>query len=127
MSCERPAHRPLPTPHEVFGLTEQEHLHRWVNHGRFQGILNDDQTTIHRVGESSTDLGDFLSVTVSRPADLHHHSLRDSPTPGPQVELWSLQSPVGEGPHRRRARKQRTGQRSKDRPDREEVATSRGI
>ena len=69
MSRERPTQRAFPSPHEVFGFTRQEHLHRWVNHGRFQGILSDDQTTIHRVGESSGGLGDFLSVTISRPAD----------------------------------------------------------
>jgi len=68
MSRERPTQRALPSPHEVFGFTDQEHLHQWVNHGRFQGILNDDQTTIHRIGESSGGLGDFLSVTISRPA-----------------------------------------------------------
>jgi len=66
MSRERPTPRALSSPHEVFGFTEQEHLHQWVNYGRFQGILNDDQTTIHTIEESSYGLGEFLHVALSR-------------------------------------------------------------
>ena len=56
-------------PRDLLGLTEQEHLDRRVSHERFQEILNQDQTTIHTVEESSYGLGEFFHVTASRPAD----------------------------------------------------------
>ena len=59
---------PTPTrPYEVFGFTEQERLKWRVAQDRFEEILEDDRTTIHKVGASSNDFGEFLFVTTSRP------------------------------------------------------------
>ena len=63
-----------PTPEfgrlpQVFGLTEQEQLTCRVNKERFEEIVKDDKTLIHKVGTSTNAFGDFLFVTASRPAN----------------------------------------------------------
>ena len=66
MSQERkltPAHQ---RPYEVYGFTEKECLYWRVSHDRFTAILDDDQTMIHQIQESSNNYGDFLFVTTSR-------------------------------------------------------------
>jgi hypothetical protein len=65
-------HTPIPTPRthcEIYGLTEQENLYWRVNQKRFQEILNDEKTIIHKIQESSNTYGEFLFVTTSRPGD----------------------------------------------------------
>ena len=52
--------------YEVFGFTEEERLKWRVDQERFEEILNDEQTKIHTIQESSTNYGEFLFVTVSR-------------------------------------------------------------
>jgi len=69
MSHERPSQPAPRRPYEVFGLTEQEQLNWRVSSERFGGILQDRNTIIHEVKESSNNYGDFLFVTVSQVAD----------------------------------------------------------
>ncbi|MCJ7700633.1 MAG: hypothetical protein MUO62_03540, partial [Anaerolineales bacterium] len=52
-------------PFEVYGLTEKEVLYWRVNEARFEEILNDDQTLIHDIKDSSNNFGEFLFVTTS--------------------------------------------------------------
>jgi hypothetical protein len=54
-------------PYEIFGLNKKEALSWCVDHDRFEEILNDDQTIIHEVKDSSNSFGEFLFVTTSRP------------------------------------------------------------
>ena len=61
-----PAH---PKPYEVFGLTEKEVLYWRVRNDRFKEILEDQQTLIHELKESSNNYGEFLFVTTSRLGD----------------------------------------------------------
>ena len=68
MSHERPARPAHPRIHEVFGLDESERLDCRVSHERLQAILNSVQTSIHTIKESCNNYGEFLFVTVSRPA-----------------------------------------------------------
>ena len=56
-------------PYKAFGFTENEHLFWRVGNGRFNRILEDDQTIIHKIQESSNSYGDFLFVTASRPGE----------------------------------------------------------
>ena len=65
-------HSPIPAPrktYEIFGLTEREYLNWRVNQKRFQEIINDENTIIHTIQESSNTYGEFLFVTTSRPGD----------------------------------------------------------
>ena len=55
-------------PDEVFGFTKQERLSWRVNDERFRAIIDDNQTTVHTIRESSNNYGEFLFVTVSRMA-----------------------------------------------------------
>jgi len=66
MSHERPAHIGTKKPYEVFGLTEGEHLNWRVSNDRFKEIIDNDQTIIHSIKESSNNNGEFLFVTASR-------------------------------------------------------------
>ncbi len=62
--------KPAPKrPHEVFGLNEQERLYWRVNQKRLDEILDDDQTIVHKIQESSNTFGELLFVTTSRPGD----------------------------------------------------------
>ena len=56
-------------PYEVFGLTKKEQLNWRVNQARFEEILNDDQTIIHEIKDSTNNYGEFTFVTTSRPGD----------------------------------------------------------
>ena len=56
-------------PYEVFGFSEQERLYWRVTNERFQEIIEDDQTIIHTIKESSNNYGEFLFVTISRSGD----------------------------------------------------------
>jgi hypothetical protein len=58
-----PAHQ---RPFEVYGFTKKECLNWRINNDRFSAILEDDQTMIHQVKESTNSFGDFLFVTTSR-------------------------------------------------------------
>ena len=53
-------------PYEEFGLNEKEALHWRVGKERFDEILNDDQTLIHEIKDSSNSFGEFMFVTTSR-------------------------------------------------------------
>ncbi len=68
MSHERAEQPTRPSLHEVFHLNEMERLDGRLSQGRFQEIVKDERTTIHRVEESCNNYGEFLFVTVSRPA-----------------------------------------------------------
>ena len=82
------SHLPAPRrPYEQFGFTEQEHLFNRVTQVRFDEILDDRLSIVHKIGPSSNEYGEFLFVTVSRPADrgrigmtfygLGHHEQRE--------------------------------------------------
>lgn len=51
---------------KIFGFTEQERLYWQVNQERLDEIIDDDQTIIHKVKESSNTFGKFLFVTNNR-------------------------------------------------------------
>lgn len=54
------------SPEEAFGFSENEALFERVSGERFQALLDDEATTIHRVEVSSNSYGEFLFCTVSR-------------------------------------------------------------
>ena len=56
-------------PYEVYGFSEKERLYWRISRARFEAILQDDQTVIHNLQESSNNYGEFLFVTTSRQAD----------------------------------------------------------
>ncbi|MCZ7554596.1 MAG: hypothetical protein M5U05_18795 [Anaerolineales bacterium] len=55
------------TPAEEFGLTEHERLFDRVSHERFLEFLDDPNTKVHRIEESTNSFGEYLFVTFSRP------------------------------------------------------------
>lgn len=69
MSLERQEPAGWRKPYEVFGLNEKEVLYWRVNQARFEHILNDKETIIHRLTESNNSFGEFLFVTTSRPGE----------------------------------------------------------
>jgi len=69
MSQERKSSPAPKRPYEMFGFTEQEALYWRVSKDRFQELINEDNTLIHKVNESSNNFGDFMFVTTSRPGD----------------------------------------------------------
>jgi hypothetical protein len=69
MSPERSLQPAPRRPYEVFGLAEEERLSWRVNQERFQEILDDSATLIHKIKESSNNYGEFLFVTTSRQGD----------------------------------------------------------
>jgi len=69
MSPEQPQSLVPKKPEDFFGLTKNEQLFYRVNQGRFGEILQDEQTIIHKIEESSNDFGEFLFVTASRPGN----------------------------------------------------------
>ena len=69
MLHEQPIQSSPKKPHEVFGLTEQEHFDWRVSNNRFMEIIDNEHTTIHTIKESSNNYGEFLFVTVSRAAE----------------------------------------------------------
>ena len=54
-----------PQPTEPFAFTEHEKL----SDERIKTLLDDAQTTIHRVEVNSNSYGEFLFVTISRPEE----------------------------------------------------------
>jgi len=52
---------------ETFGFTEREKLFYRVSEARFQALLEDERTAIHRIELSANAYGEFLFVTVSLP------------------------------------------------------------
>jgi hypothetical protein len=56
-----------PQPPEPFAFNEREQLYSKLSDKRFQALLADEQTTIHKVELSSNAYGQFVFVTVSRP------------------------------------------------------------
>jgi len=69
MNYERNIHPAPRRPHEIYGLTEKETLYWRVNESRFKEILNDEQTLIHEIKDSSNSYGEFTFVTTSRSGD----------------------------------------------------------
>jgi hypothetical protein len=61
----QPPHKPKPG--DEFGFTEREQLFDRVSHDRLMAFLDDSNTTIHRVEESSNSFGSFLFITLSKP------------------------------------------------------------
>lgn len=53
---------------QTFGFTEREELYNWVSDRRFRDIVEGEGTIIHDIEESYNNYGEFLFVTVSRPA-----------------------------------------------------------
>ena len=64
MSPEIP--QSLPEKPNPFGFTEREQLWDRISHERFLNILENEQTTIHRVEVAANTFGEFLFVTTSR-------------------------------------------------------------
>jgi hypothetical protein len=69
MTPERPNPTSSQKPYEVFGFSEQERLNWRVSKERFDEILDNDRTVIHKIEASSNDYGEFLFVTASRSGD----------------------------------------------------------
>ncbi len=65
-SPENPIFNPK-KPYEVFGLSEKEFLFNRMTQKRFSELLEDKQTFIHSIQESSNNYGEFLFITTSRP------------------------------------------------------------
>jgi len=57
----------VPKPHEAFGFNEQEALFNRVTDTRFQELITDPRTTVHKIELSNNNYGEFLFVTVSKP------------------------------------------------------------
>lgn len=57
-----------PQPPDPFGFTEKERLYDRISDRRFRTLLEDEATTIHKVGIDSNNYGEFLFVTLSRAA-----------------------------------------------------------
>ncbi|MBZ0304415.1 MAG: hypothetical protein K8J31_32060 [Anaerolineae bacterium] len=55
-----------PQPAEPFAFTEREKLWERISDDRVRALLNDDQTTVHKVEVDNNSYGEFLFVTVSR-------------------------------------------------------------
>ena len=53
MSQERKLSPTPKRPYEVFGLNQNEALHWRVGKDRFEELINDDQTIIHKINLSS--------------------------------------------------------------------------
>lgn len=68
MTQERPRRISPSKLGEAFGFSEREELFRKVTAARFRALLDDERTTVHSVGEDANSYGEFLFVTLSRPA-----------------------------------------------------------
>ncbi len=60
MSKERPQ------PEDFYGLTEREVLFDRMSTARFQSLIEDERTAIHKVELSTNSFGEFLFVSTSR-------------------------------------------------------------
>jgi hypothetical protein len=63
MSQERPQ------PAEPFAFNEHEKLWNRISHDRFQALLDDEQTTIHKARLDTNSYGEFVFVTVNCPEE----------------------------------------------------------
>ena len=57
-----------PTPSEPFSFTEHEKLYDRISDARFNALIEDENTTIHKVETDANNYGEFAFVTVSREA-----------------------------------------------------------
>ena len=57
-----------PLPAYGFGFTEREKLWDRVSDERMRALVFDDNTTIHQLTIDGNNYGEFLFLTVSRPA-----------------------------------------------------------
>jgi hypothetical protein len=55
-----------PQPADPFGFTEHEKRYDRISHSRFQALLADEATTIHKVEVDANNYGEFTFVTLSR-------------------------------------------------------------
>jgi len=69
MSHEHLAQPAPKRPYEIFGLTEKEALYWRVDDQRFQALLEDENTVVHKVHASTNNFGEFLFVTTTRPGE----------------------------------------------------------
>ena len=53
-------------PTQPFAFTEHEKLWERLSHDRLEALLDDQQTTIHKVELTSNMYGEFVFITVSR-------------------------------------------------------------
>lgn len=63
MSAERPR------PEAAYGMTEHEKLFDRISDQRFRALIEDEETSVHKVEVSSNNYGEFLFVTTSRIVD----------------------------------------------------------
>ena len=56
-------------PYEIFSLTEKEALYWRVDDQRFQALLEDESTVVHKIHTSTNNFGEFLFVTTPRPGE----------------------------------------------------------
>ena len=62
-----------PQPPDPFGFTEREKLWDRISDTRFQALLTDPATTIHKIEIDANNYGEFTFVTLSREADGKRH------------------------------------------------------
>ena len=70
--ADKPAYVRVP---DLFGLTGQERLSYRVSNERLHAILEDSNTTVHRISEDDNNYGEFLFVTVGRDGSRGHELL----------------------------------------------------
>lgn len=58
---------------QEFGFTANEELFDRVSDKRFREFISSAETSVHAVGASSNNYGEFLFVTLSRPAPVGRH------------------------------------------------------
>ncbi|MAS35634.1 MAG: hypothetical protein CL610_16610 [Anaerolineaceae bacterium] len=60
-----------PQPPDPFGFTEREKLYDQISDKRFQALIHDPGTSIHKVGIDTNNYGEFVFVTLSRELQGH--------------------------------------------------------
>lgn len=58
-----------PQPENIFSFTERERLFERISDARFQELLEDERTTVHRIELSANSYGEFLFVSLSLPQE----------------------------------------------------------
>lgn len=69
------SHPERPQPNDPFGFTEKDRLYDRITGERLEAILKEAQTAVHKVELSSNNYGEFLFVTLSRPANVNRVAL----------------------------------------------------